>query len=183
MSGPLHRRAVLAAAVLVGGCSGTPTLTTSTLSLAGPGDQAVVAGTATEVYALVARGAVTCWFGVNGPLKATHIFHADAAPPSAGGAVEITVHERDPTQPNPRGTRALLILIANEAAGSDTTRVVIDNKKFPTDLSDALRTDAFAWARGAAQSCEAQVVRPPPAPEPVQVRKKLKAKVLPVKSG
>ena len=42
----------------------------------------VVPGTPTEIYTLVAGGALRCWFGADGPLKATHVFHAEAAPPA-----------------------------------------------------------------------------------------------------
>ncbi len=38
----------------------------------------------TDVYTRIARGALTCWFGAAGPLKGTHIYHAEAAPASQG---------------------------------------------------------------------------------------------------
>ncbi len=69
----------------------------------------IAAGTPTDIYARVASGALRCWFGANGPLKATHIFNAEAAPPSDGGVAEIVVHERDLTSRDQRGTRAFRV--------------------------------------------------------------------------
>jgi len=54
---------------------------------------------------------LACWFAASGPLKETHIFHADAAPPSRGGDVEIVLHERDTSLRDQRGARALRIAL------------------------------------------------------------------------
>lgn len=126
-----------------------------------------------EVYERVGRGALTCWFGADGPLKKSHIFNADAPSPSAGGNVEIAIHERDPTQPSPRGARAFQISLAAE---SGHTRLSLRNNKLPADLAAAMERDVLAWA-ALRQSCEAQIVRPPappPAAEPVPAKKKKK---------
>jgi len=52
-------------------------------------------GHARALYELVARGALGCWFGAGGPLKTSHVFQAEAAPPAEGGAAEIVLHERE----------------------------------------------------------------------------------------
>ena len=137
-----------------------------TLSL--PTDQSNVPGSALDAYSAVARGALVCWVGANGPLKLTHIFHAEAMPPSAGGGAEIVLHQRDPSQPSPRGVRALRIAFADN--GGSTARIEFQNLKLPQDLSDAMQKDALAWA-SKAQSCQAQVVRPPAAPVPAVAEK------------
>ena len=59
-------------------------------------------GAPTEVYARVARGAMACWFGTSGPLKANYIYHAEAEPAAQGGKAEIVIHERDRTIDNPQ---------------------------------------------------------------------------------
>src|SRR5262245_64230864 len=74
----------------------------------------VAPGTPTEVYALVAGGALRCWFGAGGPLKATHVFHAEAAPPAQGGAAEIVLHERDPAMRDQRGPRVFRVSFTAE---------------------------------------------------------------------
>ena len=69
----------------------------------------VRSGSATEIYSRMPRGAMSCWFTVGGPLKKDYIFHATADAPSRGGKAEIVIHQRDPSQPNPRGAKAYLI--------------------------------------------------------------------------
>lgn len=119
----------------------------------------------TAVYAAIAQRALVCWVGPDGPLKGTHIFHAEAASPTTGGRAEIALHERDVTQGHPWGARTFRIELI--PAGGDTNTVVtMQNIKLPADLADALRTDVIAWARGK-DGCQAQVLRPPPKPEPV----------------
>ena len=118
----------------------------------------------TVVYSYIAQKALTCWMGPKGPLKATHIFHADAASPTTGGKAEIALHERDMAQPHPWGGRTFRIELTPEGGGTDT-RIAMVNIKLPKDLADSLRTDVGAWAKGG-DGCQAQVVRPPP-PDPV----------------
>lgn len=135
-----------------------------------------VTGSPTAVYERVARGALTCWFGGLGPLRKTHIFNADAAPPSQGGGAEITIHERElnplPNQ-TPRGTRVFRLWFERE--GDASTRVRMEAAKLPQDLAEAMEKDAVAWAAEKEQ-CQAQVVRPPPPPEePPKAPKKRKA--------
>ncbi len=123
------------------------------------GDSPSVGGNPIDVYSLFARNALVCWFGADGPLRSTHIFHADV--PASHGGAEVVVHERDPAQPNPRGARVFQISLSRESNSS--TRVVIDSKKIPDDLASAMRKDVLAWVRGGG-GCEAQVARPPAVP-------------------
>jgi hypothetical protein len=128
-------------------------------------------GNPIDVYATFARSALVCWFGANGPLRETHIFHADV-PTSTGGA-EIVIHERDVTQANPRGARAFQVVMAKES--DQATRVTIEQRKLPADLGEALRRDVLNWVRGGS-GCEAQVARPP-TPMPVAAAPKTKTLV------
>lgn len=137
----------------------------------------------TELYSRVAGGALKCWFGADGPLKSSHVFNADAAPPSRGGAAEITVHERDSlarSQAASRGIRAFRISI--EPIAADKARLSLQAGKLAPDLAAALEKDALAYAYGRT-SCEAQVVRPPPPPpiadkaKPARQRPALRAAV------
>ena len=118
----------------------------------------------TKVYADLAQKALSCWVGPKGPLKATHIFHAEAASPTTGGRAEIVLHERDTTSPHPWGKRAFRIELTDVGGGTNT-QIAMMNISLPRDLADALRIDVVNWAHGT-ESCQAQVVRPPP-PDPV----------------
>ena len=69
------------------------------LELPKPADP--VLGTPTEVYERVGRGAVTCWFGANGPLKGTHVYEATADSPHKGGQAEISIREKEVAAPAP----------------------------------------------------------------------------------
>jgi hypothetical protein len=164
-------RGVLTAAIasVLAGCSSSLAPSPLGFSLTTPtGTQTVVPSSAIDAYSAVARGALVCWVGADGPLKTTHIFHADVAAPASGGAAEIILHQRDPTQPSPRGAKALRVTIVDDGSGG--ALVNFENLKLPADLADAMRRDTFAWAR-LAQSCEAQVVRPPaPAAPPVAAK-------------
>jgi hypothetical protein len=114
----------------------------------------IAAGTPTEVYALLARHALRCWFGADGPLKATHIFHADAASPTAGGAADIVLQERDPAFSDRRGPRAFRIAITGDAAG---VRVGISNLRMSEPLGGLMVKDAETWARGG-ERCETRAL-------------------------
>jgi hypothetical protein len=108
-------------------------------------------------YARIARAALACWFAANGPLKETHIFHADAAPPSQGGDAEIVLHEREASLRDQRGARALRIAIAC-AAGS--TQVRISVIKLAPALAELMVSDVEVWAKGGA-GCRARAFSPP----------------------
>jgi hypothetical protein len=128
----------------------------------------------TDVYASIAQKALVCWMGPKGPLKGTHVFHADAASPTTGGKAEIAIHERDLTQKHPWGARTFRVELTDEGGGTNT-RVAIQNIKLPRDLADALRVDINDWSRGK-DGCQAQIARPPP-PEPVPTTTPGKGKV------
>ena len=104
-----------------------------------------IEGAPTDVYARIARGAMACWFGSKGPLKANHIYHAEAQPASLGGSAEIVVHERDRSSENPRGLRAFRIVITPDG---DDSFLVVENYKLARPLADSMEKDVRRWAAG-----------------------------------
>jgi hypothetical protein len=102
-------------------------------------------GTATEVYAQVARGALRCWFGADGVLRETYIFHADAEPAAKGGGAEIVIHERQADRRDVRGPRAFRIAFVNVADG---VRIGVTNLKMPPDVAGPMTAETELWARG-----------------------------------
>jgi hypothetical protein len=128
-------------------------------------------GTPTEVYELVARGVLGCWFGGGGPLKKSHVFHAEAAPPAEGGAAEIVLHERDASFRDQRGVRAFRVTIASAPIGA---QVNIANIKMAPAVGSAMVKDAETWASGGA-GCQLRALFPPP-PTPAPDKGKAKAK-------
>ncbi len=158
---------IIVSAALAGCGSNGPSLAslgTAALGPLPPADNALADHAPTVVYSAIAQKALVCWVGPKGPLKATHIFHAEAASPTTGGQAEIVLHERDPTQTHPWGPRTFRIVLTPEG-GDTNTRVAMQNIKIRRDMADALRADVIAWANGK-DSCQAQVVQPPP-PDPV----------------
>jgi hypothetical protein len=173
----MHRLRFLPLAVAalgaVGGCSsltpptlgGAPKQPAARADAAGQSGQPsayetafMVQGTPTAIYALVARGVLNCWLGAAGPLHATHVFAAEAAPPNQGGAAEIVLHERDPTFRDQRGPRALRIGFERAQGG---VRVGFVNLRLDTALAEAMSQDAAAWAKGDS-GCRLQELRAPP---------------------
>ena len=137
-----------ATSLLVGACANAsaPTLPSlpeiaAALSL----DEDEVVGSPTEVYARVARGALSCWFGTSGPLKADYIYHASAEPASKGGKSEIVIRERDRTSEHPKGLRAFRVAIAPKG---ETAHVAVENLKMPEPLGRAMDDDVRRWAAG-----------------------------------
>lgn len=108
--------------------------------------EAPPAGSATELYTKVARGAVGCWFGATGPLKKDFIYHAEADAPSRGGKAEITIHQRDPTNANPRGPKAYQIKI--DPKDETNAAITTANLKMPEPQSAAMAADVDRWSRG-----------------------------------
>lgn len=106
------------------------------------GNQSVV-GSSTEVYTRIAHGAVTCWFGAEGPLKGDYVYHANAAPPSKGGQARIVVHARDPERRDRRGKRAFVIDIVPEG---QTANVTAYNATMSEALALRMRGDVGRWA-------------------------------------
>jgi hypothetical protein len=116
-------------------------------------------GTPTEVYTLVAHGALRCWFAPDGLLKATHVFNAEADSPTQGGAAAIVLHERDATLNDHRGARAFRITFAPDPGG---VRVAVVNLKMPDAIAQPMVRDAETWARGG-EGCETRAAgRSPP---------------------
>jgi hypothetical protein len=152
-------------AACAAGCSqsGVPTLTASPaiVTSAGSSDPnlettVITTGTPTDVYTSLARRALHCWFGADGPLKATHVFYAEAASPEEGGAANILLHERDETIGDRRGARAFRIAITREAG---SVRVGITNLKMPEPIAALMVQDAQTWARGE-DGCETRAHTP-----------------------
>jgi hypothetical protein len=131
--------------VIAGGCSGNSPLP-SLPELTGTITEAPIVGSPTEVYERVARGAMTCWFGTSGPLKADYVYHAEADPPGKGGKAEIVIHERDRTSDNPKGPKAYRIAITPD---DDKTTLLFENLKLPEARGTAMEADARRWGAGA----------------------------------
>jgi hypothetical protein len=137
------------------------------------GSSPTIDASAVTTYQRVASGILKCWFGAGGPLRKTHVFSAETAPPSAGGAAELVLYQRDamPGQASPRGVRAFRVTFT--PVSDAKTRVDMEAMKVAADLAAAMETDVLAYAFEK-ESCKVQVVRPPPPqPEPVaKTRKK-----------
>lgn len=117
----------------------------------------LVPGTPTDVYTIVAGSALRCWLGAGGPLKATHVFHAEAAPPTEGGGAEIVLHERDPLQRDQRGARAFRVSFTGEGG---SVRVGITTIRIAAPLAELMVRDVSTWAGGGA-GCQARALSPP----------------------
>lgn len=131
-------------------------------------------GSTTEIYGRIAAGAMRCWFAVNGQLKKSHIFHADAAPIAKGGAVEVNVLERDLVGPKPWGPKAFRITLS---PASEQTTIAVENLKMPDAIAAQMRADVFQWGQGGTE-CKLKPIEPPsPPPAPEPAKKKIKAKV------
>ena len=136
-----------------------------------PSDTISSANPPTAAYSDIAQHALTCWVGLKGPLRETHIFHAEAASPTTGGAAEINIQERDRTAQHPWGARAFRIELTSEAGSG--TRIAMNNIKLPADLAEAMRADVVDWVKGG-DGCQAQVVRPPPPDPPAPAKTTVK---------
>jgi hypothetical protein len=177
--GPCKAAVGLVLAALAGGCSanGMPTLqsllpppmeTNSTAAAAAapsaPTETSLsVPGTPTSVFAQVAQGMLGCWFG-SGPLKASHVYRAEAEPPTKGGEAEIVIHERDLTLRDQRGTRAYKVMFAGEGSG---VRVTIMPLKIEAKLAEAMARDVETWAKEGVKpgaACQLRALFPPPPP-------------------
>ena len=146
----------LLAAALVAGCAGggaqiQPLTVQESPSVGALPEPTAVAihqpiGSATELYSRVARGAMSCWFAVGGPLKKDYIYHATADAPSRGGKAEIVIHRHDPTQPNPRGAKSYRVEI--EPKGESAAAVKTENLKMPEAFATAMADDVTRWSKG-----------------------------------
>ncbi|HEU0159749.1 MAG TPA: hypothetical protein VFR00_10565 [Hyphomicrobiaceae bacterium] len=177
----------IAAAAAVGGCGSLPTLggapqasapqpvaspptaaqtaAPQRTDLPRPGGQSapfesafIAEGNPTGLYALIARGALACWLGAGGPLNGTHVFAAEAAPPTQGGTAEIVLHERDRDLRDQRGPRALRIRLERASGG---VRVGFTNLRFDGPLAERMARDVASWAKGGT-GCGTEAPKPPP---------------------
>lgn len=133
-------------ALAAGGCSGNP-LTLPPLTSALGADVMPVSKSddpPVEVYARVARGALRCWFGPEGSLKQTHVFHAKADPPASGGAAEIGVHTRE-TGSSHGVLRAFVVTITPSGGGAV---VEPQNVRFPEPQAALMTADVSRWVAG-----------------------------------
>lgn len=161
-------------AAVSGGCSGNGLSLPSLPELTGTLSEATIVGTPTEVYERIARGALGCWFGASGPLKAEYVYHAEADPPGKGGKAEISIHERNRLSDNPKGQRAYRIAIELE---KESTALTFENIKMPEARAQAMEADARRWGSGAIGCAEAQSGgwsenTPQPPPLPTEGKKK-----------
>ena len=129
--------------------------------------------TPTDTYEVVARGVLGCWFGAAGPLKPSHVFHAEAASPADGGAAEIVLHERDISFRDQRGARAFRIAFEKTPAGA---KVDIANLKMAPALGEAMVKDVGVWVAGGSGCVVRTLYPPPPAPAPAKGKAKTKSK-------
>lgn len=151
----LGRGLVASMALVLAGCASSGGLSTAALpklpdlpKVALPEAPPPVVGTATEVYERIGRGAMACWFGANGPLKPTHIYEAEAEPPSKGGKAQIILRERDQGGQNPRGVKAFQIAIAPAPSGEDQTVVQAENFKLPPETAERMKKSVQEWSIG-----------------------------------
>ena len=105
----------------------------------------IVQGSPTDAYAKVARGALRCWFGADGPLKPTHVFHAEAKSPADGGSAEMVLHEKDDAQRDRRGSRAFRVTFLPEGFGAKVVATIL---KMDRHLADVMARDVDDWAKG-----------------------------------
>lgn len=143
-------------------------------------------GSATEIYARIARGANSCWFGASGPLKKDYVYNAEADAPSRGGRAEITIHSRDTSQPNPRGPKAYKVKIEPK---DETAALVTENLLMPEPMAAGMTSDVGRWAKGD-QGCAGSstvagwgVPAPAPAPPPTAEKKPAKKPVKTAKAA
>jgi hypothetical protein len=134
----------------------------------------IVPGSPTEIYAQLARGMHGCWFGASGPLRQSHIFHAEAEPSAKGGEAEIVLQERDVTLRDQRGVRAYRVRIVGEPP---SVRVTTIAHKMPSQLVPVMAKDVDVWAKGGS-GCQLAALFPPPPPSKAEkpVKKKGKPK-------
>ena len=131
---------------VVGGCSGAPLALPPVTGSLGPPHLPVSPSSdpPVEVYSRVARGALKCWFGPEGSLKKTHVFHAKVDPPVNGGTAEIPVHTREAGSSH-GVLRAFAVGIAPSGEGSV---VEAQNFRFPEPQAATMIADVGRWAAG-----------------------------------
>lgn len=149
-SGPVSARiltlGIVLVAVALGGC-GAAKLSDQLGALpeAPPAERIDRPESPVESYTLIARGALTCWFGVKGSLKRSHVFHAEAPPPETGKGAEIVIYQRDPTGNAPRALRAFRIAIARSGEGSS---IQTESYRMSERVAGDMKADVIRWAQG-----------------------------------
>ena len=152
--------------------------------LTGTVSEAPVVGAPTEVYARVARGAMACWFGTSGPLKAGYVYHAEAEPAAQGGKAEIIIHERDRTIDNPKGCEGLSASLSPRRARPPPW--LVENMKLPEPLAKSMEADVRRWGAGSigcAAGDKGEAGWEPQAPEGEALPTTAKSKATPKKNG
>ena len=137
-------------AIFVGGCSQGALLPIlpGAVELGEPNAPTMVQGSANDVYTRIARGALACWFGADGALKSSHIFHADG-PPQQGGGAEISLIRIESDQPRPRGRQAFRVSLDRAPDAEDgATAIMVESFGLPDDLASRMRADVFQWIDG-----------------------------------
>lgn len=137
---------LLIIALLGGGCSAdTSVLKTATNTLASaPPPVSTSSAQPVEVYALIARGALKCWFGPEGSLKKTHVFHAKVDSPTEGKAAEIAVHTR--AEGSSHGVlKAFAVTVTPSGSGSV---IETQNYRFPPTEGELMTRDVSRWVTG-----------------------------------
>jgi hypothetical protein len=168
--------------VSVGGCTGVqlaaPPDTGSLTASAHPASNNVASPV--EVYSRVARGALKCWFGPEGSLKKTHVFHAKVDPPDKGGTADIGVHTREAGSSH-GVLRAFGVTITPSGSGS---LIEAQNVRFPEPQAAIMIADVNRWASGKSECAIVgmggwDAARPTTPPEASQVAQTGKAKAAP----
>jgi hypothetical protein len=137
---------LLGSVLACGGCSAdTSKLKTLTDSVSpGPLPTTVSSDPPVEVYARIARGALKCWFGPEGSLKASHVFHAKVDSPTSATPAEIAVHTREAGSSH-GVLRAFAISITPSGSGS---LVEAQNIRFPAPQGEMMIADVGRWTGG-----------------------------------
>ena len=137
----------LALAPWAGACSDAVKLPQLPQLVDGPGEPMRAPGTTAEVYARIAQAARACWFGPDGALKDSYIFHAELEPPSRGEAAEISVHELDKSGSSRWGRKVFYVSLL---PADGQTAITVENVSFPVPVSAPMRADVFQWSQGGA---------------------------------
>ncbi|MCB1509413.1 MAG: hypothetical protein KDJ36_00800 [Hyphomicrobiaceae bacterium] len=152
------------------GCAGQlPPLQTSALA----GLNVSVSAAPLDVYFRIAENAAQCWFGPEGRLASSHIFHAAASAPTTGKPIEIALHRRTADPKKPWGPRAYVI----QLSGTSSTNIDFKNISLPQSEEAVVRNEALAWANGRSDCKRLPppvVTAPPPSTKPAT--KKAKAR-------
>jgi len=157
----------------VGAISAQPTAPSPTTPGTAPSAAIVIdqtggqGGSATDLYSRLATGAMKCWFATGAPLKNDYVYHATAAPASRGGKAQIVIHQRDPTQPNPRGFKSYVVDI--DPTGESSATVKVENLKMSDAFAGAMTNDIARWTKGEEDCAKGSAVAgwTPQAPQPV----------------